>query len=249
MKEREVVVVSGLVTVMLVLWLGFVFHQDPRFAGSLWGGILGISGSVLMLVPLGYMIIKRVKPLKILMTRYVSMPTLLAIHIYAGIVGPILAILHTGHKFNSGLGIALTGMTITIVISGFVGRYLLSYVGREIKEKSTELDQLNKAYEQATQELQAQPELAESAGFFGPAIARLYFSVVSPKSGPVPAALRAVWLAESIADLEYAIRTHEVFKKAFKQWLRLHIVLALILYFLMAIHIFSEFWFGIRWLT
>jgi hypothetical protein len=249
MKEREVVVVSGLVTVMLVLWLGFVFHQDPRFAGSLWGGILGISGSVLMLVPLGYMIIKRVKPLKILMTRYVSMPTLLAIHIYAGIVGPILAILHTGHKFNSGLGIALTGMTITIVISGFVGRYLLSYVGREIKEKSTELDQLNKAYEQATQELQAQPELAESAGFFGPAIARLYFSVVSPKSGPVPAALRAVWLAESIADLEYAIRTHEVFKKAFKQWLRLHIVLALILYFLMTIHIFSEFWFGIRWLT
>ena len=37
MKERETIVVSGLVTLMLVLWLGFTIHQDPRFAGSLWG--------------------------------------------------------------------------------------------------------------------------------------------------------------------------------------------------------------------
>src|SRR5690242_11432182 len=137
MKEREVIVVSGLLTLMPLLWLGFLVHQDPRFAGSLWGGMLGISGSLLMTVPLAYLFIKRIKALKDFVTRYVSMPTLLAIHIYAGIVGPILAILHTGHKLDSGLGIALTAMTITVVISGFVGRYLLTYAGREIKEKQS----------------------------------------------------------------------------------------------------------------
>ena len=247
MKEREVVVVSGLVTVMLILWLGFTVHQDPRFAGSLWGGILGISGSLLMMVPLAYLFIKRVKALKTFVTRYVSMPTLLAVHIYSGIVGPILVILHTGHKFESGLGITLTGMTITVVTSGFVGRYLLSYVSRELKEKHAELDQLTKGYEQAAQELQVQPELAAAAGFFKPALARLYFNLVSAKNAAVPASLRAVWLAESIADVEYAIRTHEVFKQAFQQWLRFHIVLSLILYFLLALHIFSELWFGLRW--
>jgi hypothetical protein len=105
---------------------------------------------------------------------------------------------------------------------------------------------LTKGYEQAAQELQAQPELAAAAGFFKPALARLYFNVVSPKNAAVSAPLRAVWLAESIADVEYATRTHEVFK-AFQQWLRFHIVLSLILYFLLALHIFSELWFGLRW--
>jgi len=249
MKERDTIVVSGLVTVMLVLWLGFTIHQDPRFAGSLWGGVLGVSGSLLMMVPLAYLVIKRVKPLNNLVTRHVSMPTLLAVHIYCGILGSILVILHTGHKFDSGLGIALTGVTITAVISGFVGRYVLSYVRREVKDKQGELAELNKVYEQTVQELRSQSKLAVSLGFFRSALARLYFSMISPRPYAVPAAFRAVWLVESIADLEYAIRSHEAFEQAFKQWLRFHIVLSSVLYFLLALHVFSEFWFGIRWLT
>ena len=98
MKERERLVVSGLVVLLLILWLGFFVHRSARFAGSLWGGILGVSGAVLMLVPLAYLLIKRVSPLKQWVTHRVSMQTLLAWHMYAGILGPILALLHTGHR-------------------------------------------------------------------------------------------------------------------------------------------------------
>jgi hypothetical protein len=69
--------------------------------------------------------------LKKVVTQRVSMRTLLTWHIYAGIVGPILAILHTGHKFNSSLGIALTAMMILVTLSGFVGRsFVRGLIGR-----------------------------------------------------------------------------------------------------------------------
>src|SRR5581483_7563999 len=98
MKERERIVVTGLVVLMLILWLGFLVHRSPRFAGSARGGVLAVSGSALMLVPLIYLFVKRIKPLRRGVSRFVSMRTLLAWHIYAGILGPILVVLHTGHK-------------------------------------------------------------------------------------------------------------------------------------------------------
>ena len=38
MKERERIVVIGLIVLMLILWLGFLVHRSPRFPGSAWGG-------------------------------------------------------------------------------------------------------------------------------------------------------------------------------------------------------------------
>ena len=64
MKERQRIVVSGLVVLFLSLWLGFLVHRSPRFAGSFLGGVLGVSGAALMLVALLYLIIKRIPPLK-----------------------------------------------------------------------------------------------------------------------------------------------------------------------------------------
>src|SRR5690606_3633140 len=100
-------------------------HRSPRFPGSAIGGVLGVSGAVLMLIPLAYLIVKRIKILNRWVTRFVSMRTLLTWHIYAGVLGPILVIFHSSHKFDSALGIALTVMTLIVVLSGFVGRYLL----------------------------------------------------------------------------------------------------------------------------
>ena len=47
MKDRERAIVTALTIVMLVLWLGFVFHKSPRFAGSFWGGVLGVGFGVI----------------------------------------------------------------------------------------------------------------------------------------------------------------------------------------------------------
>ncbi|MBF5067189.1 hypothetical protein G6O45_28710, partial [Salmonella enterica subsp. enterica serovar Istanbul] len=91
MKERERIIVSGVFGVLLFAWLGFLVHRSPRFPGSGVGAMFGIAGAVLMLVPLAYPITKRIPFLHDRITRRISLPSLLALHVYAGILGPLFA--------------------------------------------------------------------------------------------------------------------------------------------------------------
>lgn len=253
MKENERTIVGGLVALMLILWLGFVFHRSPRFAGSLAGGVLAVTGSALMLVPLLYLFIKRIPPLKAFVTARVPMRALLAIHIYAGVIGPILVILHTGHKFQSHLGIALTAMTLIVVVSGFIGRHLLSRIGEELKDKRALLGSLTAAYENTVRELREHPERVEqvrSAGnVFRRLAARLFLSPDPLREPGLNVAARSLRLSESMADVEYAIGTHEAFKRAFRVWLKLHIILSFTLYALLGLHVWASIHFGLRWFS
>jgi len=251
MKERDRIVVSGLVALMLLLWLGFLVHRSPRFPGSLWSGVLGVSGAALMMAPLAYSLIKRIAPLKRLTTRVVSMRTLLGWHIYAGILGPILALLHTGHKFESPLGIALTAMVLIVVLSGFTGRYLLDQISEQIREKKNLQAALFQRYQETAAEIRRRPELASALAGLSRPLQWLRSYLLVPMYG-VPAAgvdfyVRAVDLAESISDLQYAIRMDDFFKTWFARWLKIHIALSAALYALLGLHIWAELHYGIRW--
>ncbi len=251
MKEREHIVVTNLVLLMLIVWVGFLLHHSPRFAGSFRGGVLGVSGALLMLFPLLYMVIKRIKWIKAIATKCVSLRMLLALHIYAGIIGPILVLLHTGHKFESPLGATLTALTIVVVLSGFVGRYLMSQFSREIREKKVMLTELQGAYSQARVELTQRPDLARLlrplSGIFSRVFASLFLKddVANQTGDTSPAML--LRLSESIADVEYAINVHEKFRGWFSKWLKLHIVISFALYALMVLHIWASIHFGLRW--
>jgi len=96
MKEREGIVVTGVLTVLLLAWLGFLVHRSPRFPGSGVGAGFGIAGAVLMLVPLAYPIAKRSPFLHARITAHVSMQSLLTLHASAGIFGPLLAVILHG---------------------------------------------------------------------------------------------------------------------------------------------------------
>lgn len=254
MKEKERAVVTGLVVLLLVLWLGFLLHQSPRFAGSLWGGVLGVTGALGMLVPLAYLVVKRIKPLKKIVTKKLSMRTLLAWHVYAGILGPILVLLHTGHKFESPLGIALTAMTLIVVFSGFVGRYLMNQFSVEIREKKKILAELEAAYRQTAGDLAAHPDRAQLlrpfSGFFSRLAAGFFLHENVPginRDSPATDVRTTLRLSEAIADVEYAIKTHESFKRWFGTWLKIHIVLSVVLYALLALHVWAAIHFGLRW--
>lgn len=251
MKERERAVISGLVVLMGILWLGFLVHRSPRFAGSSWGGVLAVFGGLLMLVPVPYAFVKRIKPLKKVVTRRVSMRTLLAWHIYAGILGPILVLLHSGHKFESPLGVVLTATTLVVVVSGFVGRYLLGRFSQEIREKKAMLSKLGAAYERACAELASRPDQAAALRPFSGRVSRLLvgFFVSAPAVEPAGATSPGtlLGLADSIADVEYAIGTHERFKRWFGRWLKWHIAVSLLLYAFLGLHVWASVHFGLRW--
>ena len=251
MKEKEKLIATVLVVIILFLWFGALLHVSPRFAGSLTGGVLGVSGGLLMLVPLVYMIIKRVKPLKDAVTRRVPMRTLLAWHIYAGLVGPLLVLIHTGHKFASFLGLLLTLLTLVVVLSGFVGRYLLARVGRGRREKQAQLETLNLAYAEMATTLAADPEQLAAIRPFTSFRRRITAALLSPTDSNdrrrVIEPLAVVRHVEAIADVENAILMHDSFKKWFSRWLKWHIAISLLLYLLLFFHIWASLHFGLRW--
>lgn len=235
---------------MLLLWLGFLIHRSPRFAGSLTGAVLGITAALLMLVPLAYLLVKRVGVLRGRVTARVSLRTLLAWHIYAGIVGAILALLHTGHRFASPIGIALISLVLVVALSGFVGRYLLRRIGEEERDRRAQRDALRAEYEKVAEELR-NGDAALLAPFATPVrglLARVLFVREEGPSLASSPALRAIAVAEGLSDLEYAVRTQELFRLWFSRWLRFHIVLSGFVYALLAVHVAVELSLGVRWL-
>ena len=94
-------------------------------AADLFGHSLGIIGFILMLMTeLLYSLRKRSRS-----ARWGRMSSWLEFHIFTGLVGPFMVLLHTSWKFNGLAGIA-TLFTVIIVISGFVGRYIYTRVPR-----------------------------------------------------------------------------------------------------------------------
>jgi hypothetical protein len=220
MKNRERLIVISVFIVLVFAWLGFLLHVSPRFAGSGLGAAFGISGAVLMLVPLGYVIAKRVPFLKERIIRHVSLQTWLSIHIYTGIAGALLALIHTGHKYVSPLGIAVTASMLLVVVSGIVLRYLTPFVNLDMKDKLLLLQTARGDLDHAWG--------ASEASAIGKEQVTL--------------------LAEGVADLEYSISTHELLKRWFSGALTVHIVVSLAFYALLTAHIAAGLYFGLRWL-
>ena len=243
MKERGELVVGGLVLLLLIFPLGFLVHVSPRFPGSLPGSLVGIAGAVLMLVPFAYLVVKRAPGLQRRVTRRVSMRTLLAIHVYAGVLGPILGMVHAAHKFESPIGVSLTGMMLVVVISGYTGRYLLGQTAKAVRGRRANLAAVKAALARTPADPRDEHHTASAS-----LLDRLRRTFLAPEPAAAskqPASRRS--LAEAAADLEFAVRAEAVVNDLFGRWLKLHIVIAMILYALLALHVWSGLYYGLRW--
>jgi cytochrome b561 len=68
--------------------------------------------------------------------------TWLEIHIFCGLVGPVLVTLHTAMKFNGVVSIAYWSMVL-VVLSGFVGRYLYVRIPKTLRGTELSLEELD----------------------------------------------------------------------------------------------------------
>jgi hypothetical protein len=102
-------------------------HRLLRPSGPV-GQTLGVVGTAMMLMPFLYMARKRIRGLK----EVGSLRTWLELHLFCGIVGPLLVTFHTSFKFNGIISAAYWSMVI-VVLSGFVGRYLYVRIPRSIR--------------------------------------------------------------------------------------------------------------------
>jgi hypothetical protein len=189
-RYREHMLVGAAVSLVFLLWIGYGVHRSPRFPGSLEGAILGILAALLMLVPPGYTLFRRFPRAVPASTRARWLPRLLEWHVYATLAGTALAILHSGHRFESALGIALMTAMLVAVASGFLGRHFLRFVSDEMRAQQTVLDGLRAEFDGLVSAGVAAPEL-------GAAIADVEYAIAAEHA--IKRQL-SIWLAVHIVS-------------------------------------------------
>jgi hypothetical protein len=130
--------------VFVVAWLNAI----PK-ASEFFGHSIGILGFILMLMTETlYSLRKRSRS-----ARWGRMSEWLNFHIFTGIVGPYMVLLHSSWKFNGLAGVVML-LTVIVVISGFVGRYIYTAVPRTADGIEIEASALEEQIALADLELQ-----------------------------------------------------------------------------------------------
>lgn len=103
----------------------YLTTREIPAASEFFGHTIGIIGFILMLMTETlYSLRKRTRS-----AGWGRMSSWLQFHIFTGLVGPYMVLLHTSWKFN-GLAGATTLLTIIIVFSGIIGRYIFTRIPR-----------------------------------------------------------------------------------------------------------------------
>jgi hypothetical protein len=146
---HELYLSSLAVAVLCGLYVGRAQHGIPSPGGGL-GHSLGVIGFLMMLsTETLYTLRKRSRRFT-----WGRMSVWLKVHIFTGIVGPCLVFLHTGWRFH-GLAGVLTLLTVVIVVSGFIGRYIFTAIPRSLDGREIALGDLEARIARTSKELES----------------------------------------------------------------------------------------------
>ena len=136
----------GLIT--LVYLAVITLYGEVPGASDFFGHSLGVLGFILMLATETlYSLRKRSR-----LARWGRMSAWLQFHIFTGLVGPFMVLLHSAWKFNGLAGLVML-LTVVIVASGFFGRYIYTAVPRSLDGVVLEAGELEQEIQHANVEL------------------------------------------------------------------------------------------------
>jgi hypothetical protein len=156
-----------------VLWLlsrGYSFYTTPiaerahhegywiwKAGGSI-GHRLGLAGGTMMVVMLAYSVRKRLSALKGLgpLSRW------LELHIFLGITGPALIVLHSTFKVRGLVALSFWSMVV-VATSGILGRYLYRQIPRTRAGEELNLAEAERVDAQLTLRLRGEFHLDDAA--------------------------------------------------------------------------------------
>jgi hypothetical protein len=109
---------------------GVAYSQAGAFptASSLVGHGIGIAGFVLMLLTAALYPLRKLRR----DAGWGRTSGWLKLHMVTGLVGPYMVLLHTAMRFNGLAGLTML-LTLVVVVSGVVGRYLYTRVPRTVR--------------------------------------------------------------------------------------------------------------------
>jgi hypothetical protein len=210
-RYRELALALLAVVGITVAYGAYVGAVGVPAAGAFLGHSLGIVGLTMMLMTETLYSLRK----RAMRRPRGTMRSWLQLHIFTGIVGPYLVVLHSAWSFN-GLAGALTALTVVVVASGFIGRYIYTAVPRTADGVVIEAQELQQLLDAARQEVtNASP--ADGA---------------SPRSSRSadPAARRLRELERQLAALRWA-------RRALATWHAIHIPIGIALFVMAGAHI------------
>jgi hypothetical protein len=246
-------------------------YRNLRPAGNL-GHAFGIIGSTMMILMLLYSVRKRTRRLQKL--GYLS--SWLRVHIYFGIIGPMLIILHSSFKVQGLIAVSFWSM-IAVALSGLLGRYLYiqiprTIVGNEIDFKELEQMNQNLAQEIFTKfqiekahleyiEASLFPAVRENKGLIGALFSLIFSDITRPfRNRRLRKHLvKKLNLSTRVVSqmmitirrkvmLQRKISMWNAIHQLFHYWHVIHKPFAIIMYIIMFVHVMVAVYVGYTWM-
>lgn len=266
--------------ILFVLAQGFDFYRTPLLerahhdgywhwkAGGVIGQRLGVIGSSMMTLMLLYSLRKRVGVLR----RVGPLSRWLDIHIFLGVFGPLLVILHSAFKVQGLVALSFWSMII-VASSGVLGRYLYLQIPRTRAGEELALAELERLDQQLSERLRTRFRLRDDQLAMLDATAA---DVASARAGLVRGLFRMVVDDLSLRarlrafarscrsvprpvfhDFERVVRQKAMARRRILLWDRLHEVFhywhvlhkpfALVMYLFMIVHVAVALVTGYGW--
>lgn len=281
----RVAYVMAIVFVVFVLVTGLPYYllplsERPHSAmhlqlkpGGNWGHGLGIIGSAMILLLLLYSARKRA----VLGIRLGELRYWLDVHIFFGVIGPLLITLHTAMKFHGIVSISYFSM-LAVAISGVFGRYVYMQIPRDARGHAMGLDNVRDRITDIQQSLRkkfpASPEISGTIEKFasagtspgGSKIRAIFASLGqdltlkhrarqlrrslahSGQKLPRQVIDDMVELARESSLLQRRIAYLDSMNELFHYWHVFHKPFAYIMLFIMVLHVGVTVAFGYRWI-
>jgi hypothetical protein len=120
-------------------------------SGGTIGLPLGVVGSTMMVLLLLYSVRKRVAALR----KLGALSRWLDVHIFLGVIGPLLVVLHSAFKVHGLVALSFWSM-IAVATSGVLGRYLYLQIPRNRAGEALNLAELERLDEQLSERLRSE---------------------------------------------------------------------------------------------
>ncbi len=245
-------------------------YRELRPAGTRGLGF-GVIGAAMMLAMLLYTLRKRTK----MMGKVGSRRFWLQLHIYLGIMGPLLIVLHTSFKVQGLVAVGFWSMVI-VTLSGYFGRYLYRKIPHDFEGEELTLKELEQMSKEFTKQLQGEYRLdddtiawidklgdgvSRKTGTFRVLLEtitadllqfltyrRLHRRLSRKLILPASTMHHLMQLIHSRAALRREMLAWNQMHELFHYWHVFHKPFAIVMYAVMVVHIGVAFWTGYTWI-
>jgi hypothetical protein len=268
----------GALTVLALLARGAEFYRTPLLerahhdgywqwkAGGSVGHTLGVAGASMMVLMLLYSVRKRVGALR----RLGPLGRWLDVHIFLGVFGPLLVVLHSSFKVQGLVALSFWSMVV-VASSGVLGRYLYLQIPRTRAGEERALAELEAEDRELSEQLRTRFRLDDvqigrldalvavpaRTGLLG-GVARLLIDDLRLRSGlrefarscrsvPPPVFRDFEKVVREKARVHRRILLWDRVHELFHYWHVLHKPFALVMYLFMIVHVAVAFVTGYGW--